>query len=157
MAKNPENNVLMGIWPALYTKVLKSHTCTHTQNTKTKQSEGMYNCGFYHIYNTTNILTLNLLTTTIVAPPSNASKWQMGFNSVFKGLIHTLISMSSTVGGTEPLEIHSAVIRANLIRSNSEKPLMNIKIFFISSSNIFSRYLYRRISLMNTCNTTYTI
>ena len=24
--------------------------------------------------------------TTIVAPPSNASKWQMGFNSVFKGL-----------------------------------------------------------------------
>jgi len=31
-------------------------------------------------------LTLNLLTTTIVAPPNNASKWQMGFNSVFKGL-----------------------------------------------------------------------
>jgi hypothetical protein len=31
-------------------------------------------------------LTLKLLTTTIVAPPSNASKWQMGFNSVFKGL-----------------------------------------------------------------------
>ena len=33
-------------------------------------------------------LTLNLLTTTIVAPPSNASKWQMGFNSAFKGLIN---------------------------------------------------------------------
>jgi hypothetical protein len=32
-------------------------------------------------------LTFNLLTTTIVAPPSNASKWQMGFNSVFKGLM----------------------------------------------------------------------
>ena len=32
-------------------------------------------------------LTLNLLTTTIVEPPSNASKWQMGFNSAFKGLI----------------------------------------------------------------------
>jgi len=31
-------------------------------------------------------LTLNLLTTTIVATPSNASKWQMGFNSAFKGL-----------------------------------------------------------------------
>jgi len=31
-------------------------------------------------------LTLNLLRTTIVAPPSNASKWQMGFNSAFKGL-----------------------------------------------------------------------
>src|SRR5215510_17209 len=30
-------------------------------------------------------LTHNLLTTNIVAPPSNASKWQMGFNSAFKG------------------------------------------------------------------------
>ena len=34
----------------------------------------------------TKCLNLNLLTTTIVAPPSNASKWQMGFNSAFKGL-----------------------------------------------------------------------
>ena len=31
-------------------------------------------------------LTLNLLRTTIVAPPSNASKWKMGFNSAFKWL-----------------------------------------------------------------------
>jgi hypothetical protein len=31
-------------------------------------------------------LTLNLPATTIVAPPSNANKWQMGFNSAFKGL-----------------------------------------------------------------------
>ena len=31
-------------------------------------------------------LNLNLLTTTIVAPPNNASKWQIGFNSAFKGL-----------------------------------------------------------------------
>ena len=31
-------------------------------------------------------LTLNLLTTTVVAPSSNACKWQMGFNSAFKGL-----------------------------------------------------------------------
>src|SRR5215469_10558229 len=30
-------------------------------------------------------LTLNLLMTTIFALPSNASKWQMGFNSAFKG------------------------------------------------------------------------
>jgi hypothetical protein len=37
-----------------------------------------------------NSLTLNLLTTTIVAPPSNASKWQMGINSAFKGLIWPL-------------------------------------------------------------------
>ena len=36
-------------------------------------------------------LTLNLLTTTIVAPPSNASKWQMGFNSAFKGLKSFLV------------------------------------------------------------------
>jgi hypothetical protein len=39
------------------------------------------------ILNVTKVrLTLNLLTTTIVAPPSNDSKWQMGFNSAFKGL-----------------------------------------------------------------------
>jgi hypothetical protein len=31
-------------------------------------------------------LTFNLLTTTRVALPSNASKWQMGFNSAYKGL-----------------------------------------------------------------------
>jgi hypothetical protein len=31
-------------------------------------------------------LTLILLTTTIVAPPSNANKWQMGYNSAFKEL-----------------------------------------------------------------------
>ena len=31
-------------------------------------------------------LTLKPLTSTIVAPSSNASKWQMGFNSAFKGL-----------------------------------------------------------------------
>src|SRR5215475_3871247 len=30
-------------------------------------------------------LTLNLLMTTIFAPPSNASKWEVGFNSAFKG------------------------------------------------------------------------
>jgi hypothetical protein len=34
----------------------------------------------------TEPLTLNLLTTTIVAPPSNASKLQMGFNPAYKGL-----------------------------------------------------------------------
>ena len=36
-------------------------------------------------------LTLNLLTTTIVAPPSNASKWQIGFNSAFKGLKQRIV------------------------------------------------------------------
>jgi hypothetical protein len=38
------------------------------------------------VYSYHSTLTLNLLTTTIVAPPSNSSKWQMGFNSPFKGL-----------------------------------------------------------------------
>jgi hypothetical protein len=37
-------------------------------------------------------LTLNLLTTTIVAPPNNASKWEMGFNSAFKGLMPMAIT-----------------------------------------------------------------
>ena len=46
-----------------------------------------HNSGECEMKNTEEInLTLNLLTTTIVAPPSNASKWQMGFNSAFKGL-----------------------------------------------------------------------
>ena len=40
-----------------------------------------------------NELTINLLTTTIVAPPSNASKWQMGFNSAFKGLSNRFIKL----------------------------------------------------------------
>ena len=34
-----------------------------------------------------SILTLNPLSSTIVAPSSNASKWQMGSNSAFKELI----------------------------------------------------------------------
>jgi hypothetical protein len=36
--------------------------------------------------NEMDALTLYALTTTIVAPLPNASKWQMGFNSAFKGL-----------------------------------------------------------------------
>ena len=45
-------------------------------------------------------LTLNLLTATIDAPPSNASKWQMGFNSAFKGLISQI--------PTNPLKLPTA-------------------------------------------------
>jgi hypothetical protein len=41
-------------------------------------------------------LTPNLLTTTTVAPPSNASKWQMGFNSAFKGLIYAQPALTLT-------------------------------------------------------------
>jgi hypothetical protein len=39
-------------------------------------------------WGTKAVLTLILLTTTIVAFPSNVSKWQMGFNSAFKGLMY---------------------------------------------------------------------
>ena len=46
-------------------------------------------------------LTLNLLTTTIVAPPSNASKWQMGFNSAFKGLMALCYSQVSLMLSTD--------------------------------------------------------
>jgi hypothetical protein len=43
---------------------------------------------FKRFFATSNTqLTLNLLTTTIVAHISNASKWQVGSNSAFKGLI----------------------------------------------------------------------
>ena len=46
------------------------------------------------------VLSLNLLRTTIVAHPSNASKWQMGFNSAFKGLkkIIKFTQLLSTAG-----------------------------------------------------------
>jgi hypothetical protein len=49
-------------------------------------------------------LTLYPLTTTIVAPPCNAIKWQMGFNLSFKGLIF-LNLLQSVLG-------HSAVMLA---------------------------------------------
>jgi hypothetical protein len=45
------------------------------------------------------VLTLNLLTTTIVAPPSNASKWQMGFNLAFKGLMMSQFKVIRFVRG----------------------------------------------------------
>ena len=46
-----------------------------------------YYSEMFKVFSYSEEFTLNLLTTTIVAPPSNASKWQMGFNSAFKGLI----------------------------------------------------------------------
>ena len=41
---------------------------------------------FYHRTIHGIILTLILLTWRILRAPNNASKWQMGFNLVFKGL-----------------------------------------------------------------------
>ena len=49
-------------------------------------------------------LTLILLTWTIWRAPTNASKWRMGFNSAFKGLIkHCSMKM---YGGTE-VQLHN--------------------------------------------------
>ena len=47
--------------------------------------------GFNSAFKGLSYVNLNLLTTTIVAPPSNAIKRQMGFNSAFKGLKHSSI------------------------------------------------------------------
>jgi len=45
-------------------------------------------------------LILKLLTTTIVAPPSNARKWQTGFNSTFKRLTMTDLQNITTSDNT---------------------------------------------------------
>jgi hypothetical protein len=46
-------------------------------------------------------LTLNLLMSTTVAPPSNASKWQMRFNSAFKGLTRPTRGHGDTWGSSD--------------------------------------------------------
>ena len=65
-------------------------------------------------------LTLNLLTTTIVAPPSNASKWQMAFNSAFKGL------------NNQPdlliIQIYS-VVKLNMFRTSSLPFIRNSQLY----------------------------
>ena len=53
-------------------------------------------------------LTLNLLTTTIVAPPSNSSKWQMGFNSAFKELNANNTLTDSTHNG-ESIDVYEHI------------------------------------------------
>ena len=42
-------------------------------------------------------LTLILLTWTVWRAPTNASKWRMGFNSAFKGLIPTKPDIHASV------------------------------------------------------------
>ena len=60
---------------------------------------------YKHVFHTDSHgtrLTLNLLTTTIVAPPSNASKWQMGFNSAFNPLnaeLNPICHLLALLGG----------------------------------------------------------
>jgi hypothetical protein len=49
--------------------------------------------------------------TTIVAPPSNASKWQMGFNSAFKGLKQLLhVSVQSPSSGSVLFELAKVIV-----------------------------------------------
>ena len=67
------------------------------------------------LYNKQHCLTLVLLTWTIWRAPTNASKWRMGFNSAFKGLIAitstvkpvmlvTLVSWPSVTAGHASIE-----------------------------------------------------
>jgi hypothetical protein len=90
------------IWQIIYVKMLISNnhiiyivlyirkqTVYFTTSTTTRRKTSSVLCLLRHVVSNCTVhstLTLNLLTTTIVAPPSNASKWQMGFNSAFKGL-----------------------------------------------------------------------
>jgi hypothetical protein len=55
-------------------------------------------------------LTLILLTTAIVVPPNNDSKWQIGFNSAFKGLIPSsaLLMYAYTTAALMWVEAHQA-------------------------------------------------
>ena len=81
--------------------ITKSHFIKITQSLVLPQSHrsptrltSLLDC--YCQLSTFSHLTLNLLTTTIVAPPSNASKWQMGFNSAFKGLSYVNLNLLTT-------------------------------------------------------------
>jgi hypothetical protein len=83
-------------------------------------------------YRRKNRLTLNLLTTTIVAPPSNASKWQMGFNSAFKGLINLSYLLGHTM---RILTLHSWFLQISSSCQHSvyilhARPFMSIAIAF---------------------------
>jgi hypothetical protein len=52
-------------------------------------------------------LTLILLTWRIWWAPNNASKWKMGFNSAFKGLIRRIEGIKVTgASGYGPLQFH---------------------------------------------------
>ena len=63
-----------------------------------------------------HMLTLKLLTTTIVALPSNASKWQMGFNSAFKGM---RVVSSDVVRGTHHVTRHNTPVH-NILSTASQ-------------------------------------
>ena len=61
--------------------------------------------GFNSAFKGLSYVNLNLLTTTIVAPPSNAGKWQMGFNSAFEGLKQRIQDEVAAIPVEMPREI----------------------------------------------------
>jgi hypothetical protein len=87
----------MKVNPALFfSKKLKSIKILNIKKTQKQTSKHLRQCGISNVsFTSFKSLTLNLLTTTIFAPPSNARIWQMGFNSAFKGLqAHTISSLN---------------------------------------------------------------
>ena len=86
---------------------------------------------------TLRTLTLNLLTTTIVAPPSNASKWQMGFNSAF----NLLKPNNAYIGRTAPqtsrrciLYIYPTYIRTEYFKHAAHSRFFSLQnaVYFIT-------------------------
>jgi hypothetical protein len=73
----------------------------HHNLTYSAQRQNLYHIYPFVIHSTLDeifiavSLTLILLTTTIDAALSNASKWQMGFNSAFKGLTSGRVRISA--------------------------------------------------------------
>jgi len=60
-------------------------------------------------------LTLNLLRTTIVAPRSHASKWQMGFTLAFKELMSTIINNLYTFPYAHSTEVSRSTVQYEFI------------------------------------------
>ena len=70
---------------------------------------------FYRARCAVEKLTLNLLTTTIVAPPSNASKWQTGFNSAFKGLKYLFVNKLWTPVTHIRQQMHTVYVKSQIM------------------------------------------
>ena len=93
-------------------------------------------------------LTLNLLTTTIVAPPSNVSKWQMGFNSAFKGLMHNfLYSLTICLLHYYPRHISSinmTIFRRKIVFTQHLVPSLSVNVCTAElSTSVLCRRLQR--------------
>ena len=99
-------------------------------------------------------LTLNLLTTTIVAPPSNASKWQMGFNSAFKGL--TQYTGRTFLAGNPILWTQRwAFVTSNLNRLSLKQPVCKPR-FNFGPNKVVSRSGWHILRTKDTINIAWT-